>query len=168
MRKAFVLSILILTMAGCAAQMREAGRQAAAGAFEIAQTELSKRLDAVVARVDSAADRAHLEIEAKTPDIVKSVRDAMAPQINAAIDAGAAKAQGALDAAVADLRAKQERGETLNWWQWLILNVLGTGMGTTGILTVRGAARKILGTTVPVDHAEIADAVAAKLATTAK
>lgn len=156
-------AICLVILAGCAAQMREVGRQAATGALDVVQGQINARIADVSARVDAEAARANAALEAKAPAIVLQARDALAPQIDAAVTKGGDALQASLDAKILAAQAKRTGGEPMTPldWFWLALGASGAGAG--GVSIAKSALRKILGLTAPVDQDALAEAVAAKL-----
>ena len=154
--------VILLCSTGCSVA-RTAGKEAAQGAWDFAQAELSKRVDALSARADALAGETNAKIEAATPSLILRTRDALTPQINSAIDAGAEKLQAGFDAKLAEIKAKRDSGQPLTPLEWFYLALGASGLGAGGIKMGNALLRKVLGTTMPVDHEEIAKAVVAAL-----
>lgn len=144
--------VFLTVLTGCMGTAREAGRQAAAGAFEVAQAELSKRLDAVQVRIDAEAAKANAALEAKAPAIILAVRDSLTPQIDAAIQKGGDSLQATLDARIMAAEAKRKGGEPLSPMEWFYIALGASGLGAGGVATGKAALRRILGLKIPVER----------------
>lgn len=143
--------LLTVLLSGCSAQMKEAGRQAALGAFEAAQGQINQRIADVQARVDAEATRANAALEARTPAIILAVRDSLTPQIDAAIQKGGDSLQATLDARIMAAESKRKGGEPLSPLEWFYIALGASGLGAGGVATGKAALRRLLGLKVPID-----------------